>query len=61
MTTLFFILAILATVYFLSHFAGAAYIRYKNPGRTVSVSIGLPVYAAVVLLWFITWMSHSMQ
>lgn len=59
MTKVLFVLAILATFYFLAHFPAAAWLRHKNPHATVSV--GPPAYWAAIILWLATLVSHLLK
>ncbi|OHA06410.1 MAG: hypothetical protein A2934_03465 [Candidatus Sungbacteria bacterium RIFCSPLOWO2_01_FULL_47_10] len=56
MTTVFFVLATLATFYFLAHFPAAMYIKHKNPIATISIK--WPVFAAPLILWLATAISY---
>lgn len=56
MTTILFVLALLMTLYFLAHFPAAMYIRRKNPHAAISIK--WPVYAAPIILWIATAVSH---
>ncbi len=58
-TTILFVLSILALAYFLANIFAATYIKYKNPNA--SVAIGAVVYMLPIVLLLATLVAHILK
>lgn len=56
MTLGLFVFATVMTLYLLAHIPAAMYVRHKNP--SAKISIKWPAYAAPLILWLATAVSH---